>query len=219
MKGRTISTIGIIAAVAGATLIFFRALGSDRVVMAGGILFVAVGLINMIFFSIGERRAKGTARILSIIANAGAIILGVSMLVFTATFTPLIPFVFGFLVGLCSLWQFYLLAAGIRPDQLPGWLYAFPMILAGATVYIILQHGDMAEITIMLVTGIALVLFGIGCVTEGSLLGAQRRKALRAATDGTYATTDDLDDTTLPQDPKESTKSNEISVNEKKSTK
>ncbi len=219
MKGRKISTIGIFAAIAGAALIFFRALGPDSVVTAGGILFVAVGLINMIFFSIGERRAKGTARILSTIANAGAIILGASMLVFTSTFSPLIPFVFGLLAGLCSLWQFYLLAAGIRPGQLPGWLYAFPIALAAAAVYIILQHGDMAEITIMLVSGIALVIFGIGCVTEGPLLGNLHRKALRAATAGTYATTDDLDDTPLPQAPKESTKSNEISVNEKKSTK
>lgn len=216
MKGRTLTLIGIIAAIAGAALIYFRTMGSARVVTAGGILFVAVGIINMILLIVSQRQAKATIRILSVIANAGAAVLGVSMLVFTSTFSPLIPFVFGLLVGICSLWQFFLLAAGVRPGQLPGWLYSFPMALAAAAVYIILQRGAMAETTIMLATGSALALFGAACVTEGAILGARHRKDLRAATPAAI-TTDDLDDTTEP--PKQAPKTNEIGVNEKKSTK
>ena len=72
MKGRTISAIGIIAAITAAALIYFRNMTAAHVVVAGGILFVAVGLINMICFSIGRGSIKGLARILSIITNTGA---------------------------------------------------------------------------------------------------------------------------------------------------
>ena len=42
MKGRTISAIGIIAAITAAALIYFRNMTAAHVVVAGGILFVAV---------------------------------------------------------------------------------------------------------------------------------------------------------------------------------
>ena len=219
MKGRTISAIGIAAAIIAAAIIYFRDITAAHVVTAGGTIFVAVGLINMIFFSIGRGNTKGLARILSIITNTGAIILGISMLVFTSTFSPLIPFVFGLLSAVCALWQFFLLAAGTRPVRLPGWLYIFPMALVAAAVYTIIRRGAMPESDTMLITGTALATFAAACIIEGSILGNEHRKTLRATTATGEITTDDLDDTDTPQHGKEGPKTNEISVNEKKSTK
>ena len=219
MKGRTISAIGIIAAITAAALIYFRNMTAAHVVVAGGILFVAVGLINMICFSIGRGSIKGLARILSIITNTGAIVLGISMLVFTSTFSPLIPFVFGLLSAVCALWQFFLLAAGTRPVRLPGWLYIFPMAIVDEADYTILLSGAMPESATMLITGIALATFALACLIEGTLLGNEHRKAIRATAQSPEITTDDLDDTDTPQPEKETPKTNEIGVNEKKSTK
>lgn len=219
MKGRTISAIGIAAAIIAAALIYFRNMTAAHVVIAGGILFVAVGLINMIFFSVGRGNIKGLARILSIITNTGAIVLGISMLVFTATFSPLIPFVFGLLSAVCALWQFFLLAAGTRPVRLPGWLYIFPMALVAEAAYTILRRGAIPESDTMLITGIALATFALACIIEGAILGNERRKAIRATATSAETTTDDLDDTDTPQPEKEGQKTNEIGVNKKKSTK
>lgn len=159
-----------------------------NVVIAGGILFVAVGVCNLIIFGQSSRETRGVARLFNQISNTAAIVLGICMLVFQHTFTPLVPFIFGLLVAVCSLWQFFLLAIGARPYQMPAWHYIFPVVIAGIAVYIFTQETS-DESAIVLATGIALALLGTACVIEGSALGMQRRKAAKAAIEAQAAAT------------------------------
>ncbi|MCD8388079.1 MAG: DUF308 domain-containing protein [Bacteroidales bacterium] len=180
MKGKTLSTLGILIAAVGAVLIIcHKQITSTGIVITGGILFMAVGLVNLIIYGQSTKGDHGMGRAFAQIANAAAIVLGICMLVFESTFSPLVPFIFGLLVAVCALWEFFLLAVGTRPHSLPGWMFVFPLLLAGGSVFIFLQK-DAEEHLIMLVTGIALAVLGVGCIIEGSALGMVRRAARKA---------------------------------------
>jgi len=182
MKGKTLSIVGILAAAIGALLIICNtAITKSGVIVTGGILFVGVGLANLIFFGAGKGSAQGTARVLTLIANAAAIILGLCMIVFRDVFSNLIPFIFGLLIAICAIWQFFTLAISVRPVQLPGWLYLFPVAILGGSVYIFFTDNTTSEHIVMLATGIAIALFGISCIIEGSLLGVHNRRRLHPA--------------------------------------
>lgn len=181
MKGKSLSAIGLIALIAGALLIiFYEYITSAKVVLTGGILFVGVGVSNLIVFGQNTKESRGVARLFNQIANAAAIVLGICMLVFRDTFLPLVPFIFGLLVAVCSLWQFFLLAVGTRPYQMPAWQYLFPVLLAADAVYIFMQKLT-DERVIVLATGIGIALMGLACVVEGSSLGMCRRRAIKGA--------------------------------------
>ena len=180
MKGKTLSAIGLIALIAGlAIAIFYRSITTEGVVITGGVLFMAVGVSNLIIYGSPSRQASSVARVFSQISNAAAIVLGICMLVFQSTFVPLVAFIFGLLVAVLALWQFFLLAIGTRPYQLHGWLYAFPLLLTGAAIYVFVK-GSSAGQEIMLVTGIAVAVMGVGCFCQGTALGMARRRSQRA---------------------------------------
>lgn len=181
MKGRSLTIIGIFAAAVAAVLILcYKSISLTGITITCGILFVAVGLVNMIFF--GYKSKEDSSKVLTLISNAAAIVLGLSMLVFINEFSPMIAFMLGLLVAVCSLWQFFVLAIGARPHQLPAWLYLFPVILAAGALYIYLKpdYGDKNDSVLLLVTGISMAVLGLGCIIEGSILGVARRKDEKA---------------------------------------
>lgn len=176
MKGKTLSAIGLIAVLAGvAIIIFSNRVSKTEIIIGGGILFVAAGLLNLIIYG-HSQKGSSIGRLLSQLANAAAIVFGICLLVFSASFEPLIAFIFGLLVSVCCLWQFFMLAIGARPYQLPGWLYVFPLALMGAAVYIFVQN-DMAESLLLIITGASLATAGLGWICEGTSLGMARRAA------------------------------------------
>lgn len=180
MKGKTLFFIGVLAAIIGAALLIaYKQITANIVIITGAILFIVTGVGNLIVY--GHKDSKSSvAKIMSQLANAAAIILGVVMLVFQSTFVPLVSFIFGVLVALCALWQFFTLAVGIRPAQLPAWTYVFPLALVGVAIYIFLQ-GEALETTIMIATGSGIALFGLASIIEGSILGTHNRRIIREA--------------------------------------
>lgn len=181
MKGKTLTAVGLITLIVGVAIAFFyKDITSHSVVLTGGLLFVAVGVANLIIYGRPGERGSSVSRVFTQIANAAAIVLGICMLVFQGTFAPLVSFIFGLLVAVCALWQFFLLAVGTRPYQLHGWLYLFPLLLAAASIYIFLQS-DASDEIISLTTGVSVAVMGAGCICEGSALGIARRRAEKSA--------------------------------------
>lgn len=200
MKGRSLLLSAILFLVAGLILILtYRTTKTDGVVIVGGIMFIVSGLLN-IFAYMADRPGKkeieaainagrkprsrsSLSSAVTWISSGAAVILGVSLLIFTSTFTPLVPFVFALLITMAALYQFYLLAIGCRPLRLPAWLFAAPVLMLGGAIYVFIQKPglDHTEQIIMLVTGISFVLFGIAMLAESILIGTANRKALRQA--------------------------------------
>lgn len=188
MKGKNLIFIGLPVLAAGIALIFtHQGIRSTGVVITGGILFILAGILNLLAAGHERRRADrngirghgvATATV-NWLACAGAVILGVCMLIFKDTFVALIPFIFGILIAFTAFYQLYVLAYGTRPAMLPGWLYIVPPVLAGGAVYLFLQKPGADDMVIMLATGISLTFFGMAAFAEGIMLGAINRRSMQ----------------------------------------
>lgn len=198
MKGKNLSITAILAIIAGVVLIIAnRSIYSTGVVMTGGVLFIAAGVLNVFVFDTERRRDRqgrgAFASTFSLIASIGAVVLGVCMLIFHSAFTVLVPYIFGIIVAFLGCYQFYILAVGARPAVLPAWFYLVPVILIGGAIYIFLRQPDTDDYLIMLSTGISLSFFGLFTIIEAIMI-TQRRKSV---TDNTHSIeTSDTSETT-----------------------
>lgn len=139
-----------------------------------GLFFVAVGIVNLIAF--GPRKdEKPGRRVMAQLANAGAIIFGICLLVFKAQLSPLVQWVFGISTALCAVWMLLIILFGLRPMRVPMWTLVFPVALAGCAVYTLLQKAPVRDDRIVLATGIALCLFGLGSLALAIVRSAVRK--------------------------------------------
>lgn len=184
MKGRNLLLISALVLAAGIILLIARnSIGSDAVVTVGGVLFILAAVFNIIASDSGHRRKKDApeesrgmiSSAMGWIASVAAIILGICMLVFKSTFTPLVPVMFGILVAFSAFYQLYILAIGVRPVVLPAWLYFAPLILAMGAAYLFFQEGLVDDLRIVLITAVSLIVFGVSGIIEGSMLGNENR--------------------------------------------
>lgn len=201
MKGRSLLLSAILILLAGVVLIItYKTTSTNGITIVGGVLFIVAGLLN-IFSYLGEQSGKSESAagaqptekqrvdkkykpssltsFLAWTASAATILLGLSMLVWTATFSVWVPALFGILVCLSALYQFYLLAIGSRPVRLPNWLFAMPVLLLIAGIYLFMQKPSHNEAVIMMVTGISFVVFSATLFVESILIGAANRKMRR----------------------------------------
>lgn len=200
MKGRSLIFAAILFLIAGAVLILtYQTTRTDGVVIVGGVMFIVCGLLNILAYFIDRpgkkeidediaagrtpRSRSGLTSALAWISSSAAVILGLCLLIFTSTFTSLVPFVFALLITFCALYQFYLLAIGCRPLRLPAWLFVMPVLMLAAAIYVFVQKpgNDDGEHIIMLITGISFALFGLTLLIESILIGSANRKALQQA--------------------------------------
>lgn len=188
MKGRNLLIIALLVLALGIALIFLNnTISSTGVVITGGILFILAGIFNMGAY-MGQRRGGTPQRnalrsAISWVASVAAVILGLAMLLFQTTFTPLVPFMFGVLVAFAALYQYFMLAYGSRPSPLPGWLYIFATLMAAAAVYLFLGKDEtLTDRVIMLITGISLAVFGLMTVYEAIVIGRHNREIRKAET-------------------------------------
>ena len=188
MKGKNLILVGFLALVVGFLMLFFRsALASGGIVIAAGILFVGAGVLNMTVF-LGSRDRAGRARmgafgtVFGWVASAAAVILGLAMLIFSKDFVALIGFMFAVLLLFAALFQMVLLLFGSHPARLSKWFFFVPTALVAAAVYIFMREPDAAgERMVILITGIALAVFGLFTIIEGSIVGKVNHSTLKAA--------------------------------------
>lgn len=190
MKGRKLMILAIIVLAIGVVLtITYTSIKSTGVVICGGILFILAGLINLIpMFGTEngkdnneEDKKRGSHQsalrtIFGWITSTAAIVLGVCMLIFQPTFSTLVPIIFAVLVLSCGLFQFYILAIAIRPITLPAWTYIGGILLIGAAIFLFTLDAGIDDKTLMLTTGISMLVFGVITLIEGFMVGASRRK-------------------------------------------
>lgn len=191
MKGRNLILTGLVAALIGLALIIFRLeLADGGVVTVAGIIFLVAGVLNTTVF-LASRDKKGETRMGAVgtaigwVASAAAVVLGLAMLIFSKAFVAIVGFMFAVLLLFAALFQLFLLIFGSRPTKLSALFYLLPAALVGAAIFIFLRKPDTAgEQTVMLVTGISLLVFGIFTIIEGTLVGHTNhtiRKATRTA--------------------------------------
>lgn len=201
MKSKNLTFTAILAMAVGIALIIAnRSIYSTGVVVTGGILFVIAGILNVFVFDSERRSGKqgrgAVASTFSLVASVGAVVLGVCMIIFKESFALLVPYIFGIIVAFAACYQFYLLAIGVRPTVLPGWLYLAPVILLGGAVYIFLLRPNADDHIIMIATGVALIFFGAISIVEAIMLSYSRHEAKKAAVAAASAPLKPLDEPT-----------------------
>lgn len=180
MKASTTLLTGLIILAAGIILIISKnAITGTGIVTTAGILFLLSGIINAVLYlssknSDGTHKRSTASRFFGTIVSIASLLLGVSMLIFTATFAKLVPILFGLLLAFGAIIQFYIIALGARPVKMPAWTYAFPGVILVESM--IVFFAGLAEPNLMLVTGTGLVVFGIAGFVESVLLGAGHRQ-------------------------------------------
>ena len=198
MKGQSLILAAILFLVAGVILIItYRTTRTEGIVIVGGIMFIVSGLLNISAYMADRptrkeiekdiragrkpRTRSSLSSALTWVSSGAAVILGLCLLLFTSTFVSLVPFVFALLITFSALYQFYLLAIGCRPLRLPSWLFAVPVLMLGAAIYVFIQKPgiDEGEHIIMLITGISIVVFGLTMIVESILIGSANRRLMK----------------------------------------
>ncbi|MDE6397385.1 MAG: DUF308 domain-containing protein [Muribaculaceae bacterium] len=180
MKSTTSLLTGILILAIGVILIICRSqITGSGIVTVAGILFLVTGIVNLILYvtqkdSEGRKRTRGVAALFGWLVSIATIILGLCMLIFNSTFNSMIAFLFGVLVAFGALMLLYAIVFGIRRVmKTPVWTFIFPLAMAGLAAGIFPQKtGAGEDATVMLLTGISLIVFGVAGIVFGSLIAS-----------------------------------------------
>lgn len=198
MSVRKTFILALVAIITGLALIITNHIVTSRgIVIAAAILFAGCGIIALLASrsmapvkpdtqaadtaavpDTADKRAgrrSAIARIAVIIAGSGACLLGLAMFIFTSTFASGVAAFFALLALLCAIAIYLVLAIGTRPHILPGWLYILPTVIVGAAIYLFTLQPMADDRAIMVVTGSAVMLFGITAALIALLLRSARR--------------------------------------------
>ena len=126
-----------------------------------------------------QRHQSAWSRFVNWTVSIAAIILGAMMCFIPETFrTPLI-YIFATFFLLGGLYHIYMLLRGLRPATFDRWLYILPTIIiaiACALLFIPTLRSNDSQSTVALLSGIAMILFGITSLFEGISIRAYNRR-------------------------------------------
>lgn len=181
MKGRNLVLTALITLAAGILMLVFRTtLASGTIITWLGIVCIVAGVLN-IGSILGGRDENGHSRAGALtstfgwIAGGAAVILGLVMAIFHASFVALVGYLFGILLLFFALFQILLLVFGSRPSRLPGFYYVVPALLICGGIYIFTLKAGLDELSIMTFTGAGLTLFGAATLAECVQIGKNNR--------------------------------------------
>lgn len=168
------------------------------IVLLCGLAFVVPAVLSLLstFFT-GKNSRRGSAmRIIQMVCGVGGLGLGLCIMLMPDVFRPLLFYPFGALMIVGGLFQVFQLSNRNRPTNYPGWLYVAPiLILAAGIVTLCLPslHGESSERCLVLVSGIAALLFGINGIIISVENYRHSRAEARKAKDSATAETGNKD--------------------------
>lgn len=194
MKSKAAIWSSVVLLIIGVTLIVMH----DRdnllgtIVLIAGIMFILPSLINMIMLiREGRRRSAGVrrsddrgavSRAVGWVSSIGGLGLGIAMILSPQTFVSILVYIFAGVMVLGGIYHFYILSRAYRPIIFPGWLYILPAALVAGGAVILFSDMKYDTPSVMLITGIALVVFSSATFLEAMSLYAFHRKEASRAT-------------------------------------
>lgn len=140
-----------------------------------------------------HRQQSAWTRFVNWTVSISAIILGAMMCFIPETFrTPLI-YIFATFFLLGGLYHIYMLLRGLRPATFDRWLYILPTLIvaiACALFFIPALRNNDSQSTVALISGIAMILFGITSLFEGIAVRAYNRRWNQINNDSTQIPVD-----------------------------
>lgn len=157
MNNKNLTYTGIIALIVGIVLIFMKGAAISAVVMVMGVFFLAAAILNLIL----AFRKQTANPFVSTLTAIGAIALGLWLLFDPDGFTAILVYVFAGLMILAGLYHICMLAFGFKDTKFPFAFYIMPILLVLAGAVILIIGSDTMMNAIVLVTGIALIVYAV----------------------------------------------------------
>ena len=168
MKSKNSVLINVLILIAGILFIFMHARENviNAIVVITGVLFIASGVANLIMTFSSHRPDGSGAGIPGTLACVAAVALGLWMTFDPASLVSIIVYIFAALLILGGAFHIYMLSCGYSPLRFPGWLYIFPAILIISGIVIMVMGAASVVNYIVLITGIAMVIFAVNSFLE-----------------------------------------------------
>ncbi|MDE6490747.1 MAG: DUF308 domain-containing protein, partial [Muribaculaceae bacterium] len=185
----------ILILIVGVVFIFMQSRGDviNAIVVIMGILFIAAAVLNLLMMMYSSRKntqavvkrdsRASSSNIPTLLASVAAIALGIWMIVDPEALVSIIVYIFAGLLVLGGAYHIYMLAYGYRPQHFPGWMYVFPSALLIAGIVILVVGAPTITDYIVLITGIAMVIFSVSSFLEYAGQQTFNRKELQAHND------------------------------------
>lgn len=171
MNNKSLTYTGIVALIVGVALIFLRATALDVVVMVMGVGFLIAAALNLIvvfshstrteFETDGKKKTKAAISVGSLFTAIGAAALGLWMLLAPGSFSDVIVYVFIALIILAGIYHVCLLAFGFNGVRFPFGFFILPILLIIAGVVLLIIGAEVIKASIVLIMGIALVVYAL----------------------------------------------------------
>ena len=102
-----------------------------------------------------------------LVSGVGSVILGISMIGWHEAYMKFLPIIFGVILILGGCYHFCAMAMALRSFHLPLWLYIMPLTLTiEGSIITFAPKESINEHTIVLMTGLGLIIFAINSITE-----------------------------------------------------
>lgn len=166
MNSKNNIVTGILILIVGVVFIFMQSRQNvlHGIVMILGALFIVAGVVNIVMMMTGKSR--GSTAIPGSLAGLAALALGIWMVVSPGAIISVIVYAFAALLIVGGAYHLYMLAYGYRPLTFPGWFYILPSLLVVTGVTMLLIGSARLQNYVVLITGIAMVIFGVNSILE-----------------------------------------------------
>jgi hypothetical protein len=177
--------IGLIAVVLGALFVWLydsEALPRNIVLLCG-IAFIIPALTSLVALALLWRRdGMVTAmRVVQMVCGLGGLGLGVCIILLPDVFRALLVYPFALLMLIGGAYQIYLLSNSQRTVNFSAWLCVAPILILVAGVLLLClswMDVEVAEHVVVLITGLAAVVFGANAITIAVIAYKNRSKSL-----------------------------------------
>lgn len=186
MKSPVLITSSIVMLIAGIVMCWFN--GTVDILRATvitiGAAFAIGGIINLIGITVvrSKKKVNSLMGLVSWISGIGGIILGAYLLFFPDTIIPYVVYLFGLLLVAGGLTLICLMAFGEKGISYPGYYYILPVLILIDGIMVVSSDFIYENShTLVLMTGIGFILFGISALLDLTTSGYKRHKMKKAA--------------------------------------
>ena len=187
MNSKSTIFTNVIILIAGVILCYVHSQANipHQIVFIAGIALMVPGLINLVLlFSHDEdkkHRPTAMMKVAGWISSVGSVGLGALMIIAPGLFTPILVYIFGFVMILASLLLIFLLSKASKDGEIAGWVYIGPvLVLIAGVVMVCLGQPRVTDAMLTLITGIAMIVFALSWFTASIMIASRRRKAAKA---------------------------------------
>lgn len=195
MKGSTLIITNLIILATGILLlaVFRHPNFVNTIIIITGLLFVIPGIVNMISLTRERKkssddpgRRSASSKIVSWITCCAALVLGATMIIIPEAYSTLFVYIFALTLAFGAIYHYFMMLKGLRSVKFPVWMYAFPTLIlaAAASIFFIpVLTQTEGQSTVILLTGISLILFAVASFFEIYFVSRANKSAKLTAAD------------------------------------